>query len=305
MNHNDYKISIIVNCRNGEKFLKESLDSIFVQDFDNFEVIFFDNLSNDNSKQIASKYDDRLKIINSSKSLSLGEARLSALNEISGDLFCFLDTDDKMLPNRLKIQSKELIKSKSLWSFGSYRKIDENGKTIKTVLLKPESKDIFESLLLRYSVNFQSLMFKKEVFDVIDPFFNPALTFSPDYNLVMKLSLIESPLIIKTPLIEYRIHKESLTSNSKKIAEEYKITLEELRTIIDPNSFYQISINVALKKYHWYRALEHVKQGRIKEARKELIFTNFFSYKYFLFYLLLWLPGSQKIFLKFYDFFRN
>ena len=45
-------ISIILNCYNGEKFLRESLVSIQNQQYKNWELIFWDNKSNDNSKKI-------------------------------------------------------------------------------------------------------------------------------------------------------------------------------------------------------------------------------------------------------------
>ena len=46
------KVSIVINCHNGEKYLKECLQSILNQSYQNFEVIFFDNKSNDQSKNI-------------------------------------------------------------------------------------------------------------------------------------------------------------------------------------------------------------------------------------------------------------
>ena len=50
------KVSIIINCHNGEKYLKECLQSILNQSYRNFEVIFFDNKSNDQSKNIFLSY---------------------------------------------------------------------------------------------------------------------------------------------------------------------------------------------------------------------------------------------------------
>ena len=46
------KISVIVNCFNGEKYLEKCLKSIINQKYSNFEIIFFDNLSTDNSRDI-------------------------------------------------------------------------------------------------------------------------------------------------------------------------------------------------------------------------------------------------------------
>ena len=44
------KISIIVNCHNGEKYLKKCILSILNQKYKNFEIIFFDNFSSDRVK---------------------------------------------------------------------------------------------------------------------------------------------------------------------------------------------------------------------------------------------------------------
>ena len=56
------KISIIVNCFNGEKYLKQTVDSILKQEYENWELIFVDNASNDNSKRIFFSFKDhRLK----------------------------------------------------------------------------------------------------------------------------------------------------------------------------------------------------------------------------------------------------
>ena len=59
------KISIIVNCHNGEKYLKENILSIKKQSYKNWELIFYDNCSSDNSLKIIKKFKDkRIKILN-------------------------------------------------------------------------------------------------------------------------------------------------------------------------------------------------------------------------------------------------
>ena len=50
-------VSIIMNCHNGEKYIKEAINSLINQSYKNWELIFFDNASNDNSAVIAKKYD--------------------------------------------------------------------------------------------------------------------------------------------------------------------------------------------------------------------------------------------------------
>ena len=55
-------VSIIMNCKNGEKYLEESIESVINQTYENWELIFVDNASNDNSKSIFFSFKDhRLK----------------------------------------------------------------------------------------------------------------------------------------------------------------------------------------------------------------------------------------------------
>ena len=69
-------VSIIMNCHNGEKYLINSLNSIFAQDYHNWELIFWDNKSHDNSKKIIKKYQDkRVRYFYSNRLLPLYHAR--------------------------------------------------------------------------------------------------------------------------------------------------------------------------------------------------------------------------------------
>ena len=72
----EFKISIIVNCHNGEKYLSRCLKSIINQSFKNWELIFFDNKSNDSSKLIYEKFKEiRFNYFSSSYFMKLYEAR--------------------------------------------------------------------------------------------------------------------------------------------------------------------------------------------------------------------------------------
>ena len=89
------KISVIINCHNGEKYLDQCLKSILNQKYKNIEIIFFDNLSSDNSKNIIRNFsDERIKFFSSKKKLSLYHARNQAIDYASGELIAFLDVDD-------------------------------------------------------------------------------------------------------------------------------------------------------------------------------------------------------------------
>ena len=104
---NEPLVSIIMNCYNGGKYLEESLKSIINQSYQNWELIFWDNLSSDNSKKIFEKYKDkRFKYFISDKHSILYHARNLAIQKANGDFISFLDTDDIWLKDKLDKQIK-------------------------------------------------------------------------------------------------------------------------------------------------------------------------------------------------------
>ena len=79
---NSLTVSIIMNCHNGETFLKQSIDSIINQSFKNWELIFFDNVSDDNSLEIVDSFNDkRIKVFKSEKFINLYHARNEAIQK--------------------------------------------------------------------------------------------------------------------------------------------------------------------------------------------------------------------------------
>ena len=80
-----------MNCYNGEKYLREAIDSIYAQSYENWEIIFWDNCSTDSSAEIAKSYDEKIKYFTVSSKLELGEARKLATEHARGKYLAFLD----------------------------------------------------------------------------------------------------------------------------------------------------------------------------------------------------------------------
>ena len=100
-------VSVIINCYNGQSFLQECLESVKFQTYKNWEIIFWDNQSNDKSSDIFKNYnDERFKYFYASHHTSLYEARNLAIKKASGELIAFVDTDDLWEKEKLKLQVK-------------------------------------------------------------------------------------------------------------------------------------------------------------------------------------------------------
>jgi len=101
-------VSVIMNCYNGEAYLNDAIKSVLNQTYKNFEIIFWDNQSKDNSKNIFRSFNDkRLKYFYSSKHTTLYEARNLAIKKSKGEYIAFLDTDDIWLKDKLHLQIKK------------------------------------------------------------------------------------------------------------------------------------------------------------------------------------------------------
>jgi glycosyltransferase involved in cell wall biosynthesis len=99
-------VTVIVASYNGERFLRETLESLFAQDFASFEVVFVDDGSGDRTAEIANSFP--LRYIHQPNK-GLPAARNTGLAEAKGDLIAFLDDDDLLPPNKLRIQSSYLL----------------------------------------------------------------------------------------------------------------------------------------------------------------------------------------------------
>ena len=83
-------VSIVVNCYNGDKYLKKNLESIQGQKYKNWELIFWDNFSTDKSKEIFKSFEDkRFKYYSAHEHTSLSKARNLAISECKGDFIAF------------------------------------------------------------------------------------------------------------------------------------------------------------------------------------------------------------------------
>ena len=119
-----------MNCYNGEKYLRKSISSVIHQTYKNWELIFWDNMSLDNSKQILLNFKDkRIKYFKSKKFTSLYKARNMAIKKANGKFICFLDTDDWWSPDKLKEQINLVLKNKKAnFIYSNFYIFDQNKK---------------------------------------------------------------------------------------------------------------------------------------------------------------------------------
>lgn len=206
------KVSIIVNCYNGEKYLEECLDSIKKQTYQNFEVIFWDNKSTDKSSSIFKKYqDNKFKYFLSEKFTNLSQARNMALNLISGDYVAFIDTDDTWTEKKLENQISIMKDNNLEISFTNYFLKIENGhkNILKKYYKSFPKKNLIENLLKNYFISISTVIIKNT--NNKDIYFNEKFHLIGDYDLLMRSILNKKTLGIDDPLACIRFHQNNET----------------------------------------------------------------------------------------------
>ena len=127
-------VSVIINCFNGEKYLREALLSVSKQTYTNLEVIFWDNQSSDNSKKIFSEFKDkRFRYYISDEHTSLYKARNKAIQKSKGEYLAFLDTDDWWTEDKLERQISSFKDNKVGLVYSNCYLFYENNKKKKIV----------------------------------------------------------------------------------------------------------------------------------------------------------------------------
>jgi len=228
------KVSIIMNCYNGEKYLKDSLESILAQSYSDWELIFFDNNSSDNSKNIFNSFKDkRFKYFFSSKLLSLYSARNAALEKTKGGYISFLDVDDTWKKNKLKIQIKKIKQTKTDFTYSNYNILKNNIFSLAFKKKQPEGF-VSNDLLLHYSIPILTVFFKKKILKENALKFNKKYSIIGDFDLFFKLSKKVAFSYTHEPLAVYRKHSQNFSIlNTNLYIEEFNFWLDKNKEQLD------------------------------------------------------------------------
>ena len=211
MKCNEPLISVIMNCKNGENFIDESVGSLLNQSYLNWELIFWDNASKDESlKKIKSYKDKRFRVFKSKKNISLGFARQKALNKCKGSFVSFLDVDDIWVKDKLKIQIKLFQNNKKLGlAFSNELLFSKKSQRINYQKKNIPTGKIFSILINNYFISFSTVMVKKSLILKNNINFCKNLNHISDFDFVLKLSRITHVDLVYDVLVKTRIHYNS------------------------------------------------------------------------------------------------
>jgi len=290
-------VSINLCCYNSEKFLEETVRSIFAQTYKDWELVIINDGSTDSTESIIKQYIDRGYpiIYYWQENHGLGYSRNEALKRSEGKYIAFIDHDDIWLPDKLEKQiSLFSDNSETDFIYTNYY-IMKNDQKVVVLKGKQPTGYVFENFLYHYPVALLTAMIRRNALIERNIEFDEDLHLSEDYDVFMRLLYRSKAGYIKDPLAIYRVHPQmtSVIRMSDYYTEGLYI-LKKFKEIDDR----QVHFKKALKKYEmnleYLKAKVLINHGDSVSGRKQISAYKLLYFKYFLLYLFSFMPTNVR-----------
>ncbi|MBW4479704.1 MAG: glycosyltransferase [Tolypothrix brevis GSE-NOS-MK-07-07A] len=253
------KISVIIPAYNCAKTIKQTIESVLIQNFTDFELIVINDGSTDSSLDIVSKIkDSRIKIF-SYPNAGGNVSRNRGISHAVGEFISFLDADDIWIPDKLATQLQALEENpttKVTYSWTDY--IDENGKFVHSGTHISLNGNVYEQLLVKnFLENGSNPLICKDALLAVGGF-DESLLAGQDWDMWLRLAREFNFVAVPEVQILYRISANSLSSN---LARQEKACLQVLNKAYSksPESLQHLKAYsfANLYKYLTWKALQN------------------------------------------------
>lgn len=202
---------------NGEKYLKEAIESILNQTFKDFEFLIINDGSNDTSIDIIKSYNDhRIRLEHNENNRGLIYSLNKGVKLASGEYIARMDADDISLPNRLAVQVDFMDKHKNIGISGSNVKvIGKKYEFTGHYLTSPA--EIKANLIFNTSLAHPTVIFRKEILVKNNLIYDENFKHAEDYDLWERAVKITKISNIPMVLMQYRKHLASVSGTYKEI----------------------------------------------------------------------------------------
>ncbi|MED4070079.1 glycosyltransferase family 2 protein [Priestia endophytica] len=239
---NDIYFSILIPVYNVEKYIRQCLDTVISQTYNNFEVIVMNDGSTDSSVSICEEYakrDIRIKVYNQTNQ-GLLLTRRNSIQKAKGDYVLFLDSDDYWEENLLEEVYKSIKKYQCDMLLFRYNRVNEYGRLMKrdigvfeneTLFTKENKELLFKQFIKGSRVNnIWAKAVRREIIDVDTDYTNFKDKKSEDLLQSMPLFYkAESILYLDKPLYNYRL---SISGRGRNFKAQYLDDIWAVRKVV-------------------------------------------------------------------------
>lgn len=258
------KISVIIPAYNKADFTVKTVESVLNQTYNPIEIIVVDDGSTDNTKQLLSKYSDRITYIYK-KNAGACSARNLGIEVSIGTYIALLDCDDIYLPNKIEMSVDYLNKNTQCgFVYTSVYFIDGQDNILR---IYPSLNNLCEGYISRrlLTKNFipnSTVVIRKACFQKTG-FFDESIFTPADWDMWLRLSENYKAGYINIPLTKYRISSNYILNNPEQAEKENLAVLEKafyrnhtisnrLRNDAVSNVYLSSALNYLLKKEFSY-----------------------------------------------------
>jgi glycosyltransferase involved in cell wall biosynthesis len=218
-------VSIAMCTYNGEKYLKQQLDSLLKQTYTNLEIIITDDGSKDGTMGILNQYasnDSRIKVFQNETNLGFVQNFSKAISLCNGDFIALADQDDIWKSTKIEVFVNNIGNNTLIYSDAQL--MDENNTILDKQLIRPGKNLVSgacnKAFFFYNCVSGNTLMFKKELLESILPI--PAVSFH-DIWIAFIASSLGTITYTDEPMTYYRRHQEQVTKTKPKSEKNYRI----------------------------------------------------------------------------------
>jgi glycosyltransferase involved in cell wall biosynthesis len=189
LSENAPKVSVIIPTYNSARFLPEALESVFSQNYADYEVIVVDDGSTDETMAVLQPYAGRIRYTWQQNAGS-AVARNTGLDMARGEYIVFLDADDLLLPGKLREQAAFLEVRPSLGMVHSgYHVIDENGCILRSIEPWHTAPILdLETWFIQKPIRMGAMMYRRLWLESVGGL-DPSIRQSQDVDLMLRLVL--------------------------------------------------------------------------------------------------------------------
>ncbi len=205
-------VSVVMPVYNGEKYLKEAIESVLGQTFRDFEFIVVDDGSTDRTPDILGSYPE-LEVV-SQANAGVTRALNAGFRQAVGKYIARMDADDVALPTRLERQVAYLEAHPQVGLLGAaYYEIDETGRTVRQVTM-PLSDGELRKALARYNPFLHSsIVVRKDLAEKLDYYDeDERYKCCEDYEFWIRLARHSQLANLGEALMKWRSHQANVTA---------------------------------------------------------------------------------------------
>jgi glycosyltransferase involved in cell wall biosynthesis len=306
---NESKVTVLMSVFNGEKFLREAVESILSQTFEDFEFLIIDDGSTDDSASIISSYHDpRIKLVTNNSNIGLSKSLNRGLKVSKGEYIVRMDADDISLPQRLEKQVEYMESEQEVAVLATkIALIDSDGNRVgywNDDQCTSTTEEIIERLPKANCIAHPSVVMRRDI--VIDYLYNENLNNSQDYDLWLRLAADGMRISkINEIFVLHRTHKSSITYCTNANSPNIKIILTRILFLLSRIklcrfSKFDLSVGKMLTydvfcilKRHFHERFVHLRA--FVSLLLRLVILRFSKASLFLFFPYYHIGGAEKV----------